>query len=196
MATRATTLFSLDTVKHYLQVSDGSRDTELDNLADAISERIEAHTGRVFVTRTVVDTLNGSGAVRLFLRKMPVVSLSSLTLKDTPDQVTPTPLVSGTDIDLDLKTGIVRRRSGTFTKGFQNVVATYTAGWGAQDASTLPADVVFAGLKWIKAEWDERTSNAVAASSISIGPSSMILKPGLPAGIQATLNTWCVRHVA
>lgn len=192
-ATAATTLFALDTVKDWIKIpssAQGNIEERLCRMADAVTSRIESITRMSFVTRDFTDKYDGDGSNSLFLRHFPVVAISSLTIADSPD-ATPTVLVEGTDFDVNLRIGEIRLRNYPFFKGFQNVVCTYSAGYGAQDAATLPQDVVHAGLDWIKALYDEGAAGATAASSISIGNSTFILKPGpAPPGVQLVLDHW------
>lgn len=188
-ATKATTLCSLPIVRAWLGVADGSDDARIVRVADAISERVESYCNRLFVTRTVTDGYDGTGSPAMFLRDYPVVAMTSLSVKDSP-VASPTPLTEGVDYDVDKRTGRVQLRTRRFPRGFQNVAAVYTAGWGAQDAPELPQDVVQAALDYMKLVWTELTTNAVAATSVSVGPSSFVLKPGIPWGIKQVLESW------
>jgi uncharacterized phiE125 gp8 family phage protein len=193
--TRATTLFSLDVVRAYVGASDASKDDVLIQLADAVSERVEAYTARSFVSRTAIETLDGDGSGRLFLASFPIVSMTSLTIRESPGDTTVTDLVEGTDYDVDDHIGVVQLRFRSFTKGFQNIVATYVTGHGAKDAATIPADVYQAALDYVKLEWQQYGANAIAATSVSLGPSTFLLKPGLPWGIKQVLDQWQARTV-
>lgn len=193
-ATRVTTLFSLAAVKAYLAITSDEKDAVLVQLADAVSERIESSTGRVFVSRSLTDVLNGDGTQRIALRYMPVQSITSLTIKDSPDS-TPVAYTNGTDFDVDNTTGLIRFRNGCVPRGFQNVTVTYVAGWAEQGGAALPADVYQAGLDYVKVEWNQFDANAIAATSVSLGPSNFLLKPGLPYSIKAVLDDWRVVRV-
>lgn len=191
-ATKATTLVTLAQAKAWLQVSDASDDARIVQITDAVSERVESLTDRQFVTRTRDEFQNGDGTRKLFLRRYPVVVMTSLTVKDTPTS-TPTALVEGTDYDLDRRSGLIVLRSRTFTRGFQNVEVNYSTGYGAQGDVALPQDVVQATLDYIKVVYTETTTNGVSATSISVGPNSFVLKPGLPWGIKNALGEWARR---
>ena len=190
---RPTTLFSLGTLKAWLKVELNDQDAALARIADRASELIERETGVYFVTRTVsAETYNGDGSRVLRLRRYPVTSITTLTIKDTQDG-TPTMLASG-DFDLDKERGIIRLRSpavpAVFTALFQNVAVTYVPGFGAQDDAALPADIYAAGLDLAKMIWDEKQVGAIAASSMSIGPGNVSIKPDLPMHIKNTIDDW------
>jgi hypothetical protein len=188
--TQATTLFSLATVKAYVKVPTSTYDAQIIAIADAVSQRIEAITRRVFVERSLIETHDGDGSRRLRLRKFPVVgAVTSLTVKDTPDG-TPVVLVAGTDFDTDVRLGLIRLRSRCFTQGFQNVVVTYTAGWDVKDGAALPQDVYQAGLDYVKAVWNEWQNDAISATSVSVGPAQLVVKAGLAPGIKSVLDSW------
>jgi uncharacterized phiE125 gp8 family phage protein len=180
VATAATTLFGLTVVKNYLGVTDTTNDTLITQIADAVSARIESKTGRIFVTRTVTaEKHDGNGTMQLMLRKFPVGTVSALTVTSTPGG-TAVSYTSGTDFDLDTFAGRIQMRNDPFFAGFQNVSVTYTAGFGAQDNAALPQDVYEAGLEYCKAVYDEKTTGTIAATSVSMGGTSFMLKPGMP----------------
>jgi hypothetical protein len=160
-------------------------------IADAVSERVENETSRSFVTRTLTETRNGNGKRAMRLRMFPVIAMTSLSVTDTPGG-TPHALVLNTDYDLDARKGEVRLRAGVFTRGFQNVSAGYSAGFGAQDSATLPADIYQAALDYVKFTYQRLSSDAVVASSINIGPSSVMVLPGIPKDIQRVIDQWGV----
>lgn len=193
MATRATTLVSLTRFKSWLEVpvAETSRDTELEIVADSVSEFLERETRRIFVTRAVTRVYNGDGSIWLRLDDYPVEAITSISVKETQDDASPTTVSSG-DYDLDSERGLVRLRAGSsptaFPALFQNVTVVADVGYGAQDAATLPADAVRAALDIGKMVWDELRSGAIAASSISIGPGNLYIKPDFPATLKSLVE--------
>lgn len=187
--TKATTLVTLAAARAWLGATDGSEDARIVQVADGVSERVESYCARAFVTRTFDEFHNGSGTRQLLLRRYPVVTIASLTVKDSPTS-TPTSLVQGTDYDIERTTGRIWMRARNLTKGFQNIEAGYDAGYGVKGDLALPQDIVQATLDYIKLVWTETTTNAISATSISVGPSSFVLKPGLPWGIKQALDNW------
>ena len=80
MATQATTLWAIATVKTYLGVKDTSKDIEITQIADAVTQRLEAVTHCVFVTRTLTEIRDGPGSRRLVLFKKPIATTTGFTL--------------------------------------------------------------------------------------------------------------------
>lgn len=196
-ATRSTTLFSISAVLTYLQsatmVGGGVVDTRdsprIVQIADAVSARIESQTKRVFVTRAFTETRNGTGTRSLRLHQFPVTALTSLAVTDVPGGTTTT-LALGTDFDLNPVMGELRLRQGVFTRGFQNIAIAYSAGFDAQDGPLIPPDLYQAGLDYVKYILDRVASGAVLASSIRVGPSDVVVLPGIPKDIQAVIDSW------
>jgi hypothetical protein len=167
-ATTATTsIWSLATARDWLRIppSATERDDEIAALADAVTVLIERERQEQIVSRAIVEILPGTGHSRLLLGHCPVTTFTSLAIVRTPGQTAETI----TAFDVDLAAGIVQLRSDIFTVGVANVAATYTAGYGAQDAATLPRDVYTAGLDLLKILWDSKDTGTIAASSVGVG---------------------------
>lgn len=189
IATRATTFWSTATAKAYVGASDTSQDLLITQIADAVSERFENETNRIFVTRALSEIHDGIGHRSLWLRRYPVQSLVSLAAVQRLGD-TPVTYVYQTDYDVNLITGELRMRTQWLPRGWQNVTVTYTAGFGAQDAATLPADLYQAGLDWIKALYSKKTTGAVAATSLTLGNSTMIVREDMPKPMKDLLARW------
>ena len=198
MATRATTLISLARAHDWLGIPDATTDHDkrIEWVANAASELIERKTGIYFVTRALTEVQDGDGTNRLHVDRFPMTTLTTLTIKETQDGAAQT-IASG-DRDVDLERGIIQLRTTAavtvFTKLFQNVTVGYSTGYGAQDATTLPEDIMLACLDILKLVWDEYTSGAIAASSVSVGPGSLVIKPEWPMHIRDTLRSWSAAH--
>lgn len=179
-ALHATTLVTLDEVRRYVlgDVFDTSRDDRLVLLADAASARIEAHTGRVFAARDVTEAFRGRGTGSVGLQRRPVRSVTSVTVGGVA--------VASGAWEIEAALGRLTLTAGTFAAGALCTVV-YRAGYEAADR---PPDVVEACLQLTKYLWDERETGAVGASSISIGPQSLMLKPGLPEPLRDALRAW------
>jgi gp6-like head-tail connector protein len=194
--TKATTLFTIAEVKTWLTVTDASDDARLIQIADAVSERIDAYCRRTFVTRTgVVELHDGNHKNTLFARNFPIIQVGGLTVLQSPSDTTPSTYVSGTDFDTDKRTGRIRLRLNTFTRGFQNVTLTYDHGFDRKDGPALPQDVYQAGLDYCKLVYSELSANAIAATTISAGNSTFVLKPAMPWGIKQVLDGWVRRSL-
>lgn len=144
MALSSTCLWaSLADLKPWLgfSASDVAHDAMLEARANAVTEEIERETGRVWVSRSITETLHGTGTALLYLRAYPV---SALTL--TCDGVA----VDAADYVLDAEAGILTRKAGVWTKGVGNYAAAYTAGYAR---ASLPASVVMLGVDLLRAKY-------------------------------------------
>ena len=186
MATAATTLWALATARTYVGATGNSKDTLITQIADGVTALIESKRRRTYVTRTLAEDRDGDGSNLIYLHELPVVTLTSVTIKRTPDGTPET--IASTDYDVDKPRGRLRLRSTIFTRGFANVSIGYDAGYGVQDAVTLPRDVYQAGLDIVKAIFDEVTTGAVAATSINVGPATFTVKPSWPKHVRAMLE--------
>lgn len=177
---RATTLVTLDEVRRYVlgDVFDTSRDDRLALLADAASARIEAYTGRVFAARTRTDAFRGTGQPSVRLVGRPLLSVTAVTVGGVA--------VSAGAWEIEAEAGRLTLTGGVFDRGALCTV-TYRAGYEAADR---PADVVEACLQLTKYLWDERETGATFASSVSIGPQSISVRPGLPDPLRDALRAW------
>lgn len=96
---------------------------ELQRLCLVATDQVESILGIATTPRTVVEIHDGGGAI--ILRRGPVISITSITEFGTS-------LVS-TDYTANLSAGILYRGSSSyqrgFTRGYQNVVVTYIAGY-------------------------------------------------------------------
>jgi hypothetical protein len=184
-ATAATTLVSLDALLAWMQAEDATtvQVTRLVQCVDAASALIESKTGLIFVTRAITETKDGNGRADLWLRRRPLVSVTSVTVNDAA--------LDASQFVVDAEFGRLRRKAGAWPSGLANVTVVYQAGYGAQDAATLPQDVVGACLDLTKAVYDELTTGAIALSSVSLGPGSLVLKQNLwPNAVKRVLDVW------
>ena len=190
-STKATTLWAIATVRTWMGITDGdvSQDDVLAQLADEASELIERHTKRKFVTRTITEIRDGDGGKYLYLHEYPVVTFTSLTVLRSPTDATPE-TVATTSYVVAKDRGVVYLHSDSLTVGTGNVTATFTCGYGAQDNTALPQDIVGVGKEIVKLLHVEKTTGAVAASSISVGNQTFVLRPDWPKHIKQTLDGW------
>lgn len=153
----------------------------LTQLIANISARIEAYTGRWFITRPAVDVLDSGGGELLFLHHYPV--------QGTP---TVTDLSTGLAV-IDFTTyqaGGYLYRQGGWLPGRQRYKVEYTAGMCA-DTASVPADVKQACLEWIAARYT-RPDPAVTRETIGDYSYSADEKEGMPANVRAALSLYVI----
>jgi hypothetical protein len=153
------------------------------SFVDAATAELENQIDVPFVTRTIVETFSGDAKCEHALANNPVASISSFTMNGSA--------ATGAYV-LNSDTGVITFTDGTvFAWGIKNIVVTYTAGYDVQDGAALPSDIVRACLDLAKAMHDELVSNAIAATSVSLGPASMVIKPAkMPPSVQRVFDAW------
>lgn len=193
MSTRATTLFSLVTVKSYLPAVGATNDAVITQIADGVSAAIEQMTGRKFVSQSVTRTVNigrgvlgvnpsqslpfgyGDGPSVYRLPDYPVSAITSVARRATLMDAWET--LDSTEYELDDRLGIVYLKQLAFYTGPRAAKFVYTAGYDAQDGAGLPADLVQAGLDWVKFVWTRQANGFLVASSQNQGGTSAIAVP-------------------
>lgn len=197
IATQATTIWSLATVKTFLNVTDTTQDQILTWIADGVSRLLEREGRQLFVTRTLTQRFDGRAQRVLFLPEYPVVSVASVQVKyyayDVWTAILPT------DYDVDGSTGRVFLKQWWFPRGFQAIQIVYDAGYGIQD-SGFPAasdsngvrlhegkaDVYELGLEMVKYVYQLKANGAMTAN-VTLGPASFIVRPAWPMHVQMQL---------
>jgi hypothetical protein len=184
--TQSTTLFSLTTLKTWMNVPNlkSEDDEKLAIAADAATDEIEQETARAFVTRSITDTFNGRGQTGLTLSRGPVISITSVTVDGT--------VKAASDYLVDLKLGTIDLANyARFTTGQRNIIVVFQAGYDRQDGPLLPRDVYRAALDLTKAIYDELKLGAISVSSINMGPTSTIIKTSKrPLSVQRVIDNW------
>lgn len=135
--------------------SDTVDDVELGGFVDAITGVVESITGPINSV-AVTDTFSPCEASRVYLRRVPVLAVTSVKeyRGSTTYTLTNQPVGSATDVygySLDdASYGVVVRRSvASVEVPFGDiVVVTYTAGY-----ATVPANVRLAALELIRENW-------------------------------------------
>ena len=188
MPTATTTLFSLNVLKDYVGAKGDSKDAQLSRIADSVTQRIEAFTGRVFVTRSQVQLYTPTHETALYLRHFPVTAVTQVRSRQwLGDALT---VVPPTDYDTDLVHGVLYALWVPFPAGIPNgIEVTYSAGFGAQDDATLPQDVVQAALDWSRYLYNRQGANLTALSNVTISGTSVSVG-AVPKDVQEALMPW------
>jgi hypothetical protein len=152
-------------------------------MVDAATAEFEQMIDVPFVLRSLTDTFSGSGKCAHALANSPVQSITSFTIDGSA--------VDPSTYLLDTNSGIITFTSGSFNCGIKNCVVTYQAGYDVQDGSALPSDIVRAVLDLAKAIHDELVSNVIAASTVTLGASTMVIKPSTyPPSVKRVMDNW------
>jgi hypothetical protein len=194
MPTKSTTLWSLNVVRDYCKAKATDHDATLTRIADGVSERVDAYARRPFVTRSIVERRDGSGTQELPLRHFPVVSITQAKYRFSLLDVWA--VLDPVDYELDGFRGYVILTSLAWPAGRQTVEVTYNAGFGAQDAPTLPADVYQAGLDVVKFVYDRWKADTVSLGSVNVQEAgSAVLVPALPKDVKDAIDPYVKRRL-
>lgn len=124
---------TLDEAKVWLNVSDDSEDELIVALIEAASNGVDAFCNREIGKGTVTEEYTGNGTQWLFLRRTPIVSISSISVQAYPSATMTT--LSSYTFD---KTAVRRTDSGTFP--YNGIITvTYVGGY-----DPIPADIKMA----------------------------------------------------
>jgi len=200
MALAATCLWdSLDDVKPWLKLplTTVEHDAVLEHLANAVTEALEAATGRIFVSRSITEIWSGESltqglsasgvrvGTRLPLRGYPGVVVSSFTVDDVA--------VPASDYVLAANTGVIRFVSRVITCDLGNLVITYTAGYAR---ASLPARVTQIGLEMLRHRYQDWAANADHVSTLTLGGQQYIPQSTWPYHVKDTLDALRVEYRA
>ena len=157
---------------------------------NGVTEACEGFTRRPIVARQFTETSHGRGSSKLFLKRRPVTTLTSLRALDALGNTLQAFVAS--DYFLDTAAGIVGLRVLSFPPGQYNIEAVYTAGWAA-----VPADIKASGLQWITRLYrDWKTDRQPIASQSVQGTSTVYLNEHMPKFMEKTLERYRLSGVA
>jgi hypothetical protein len=179
MAMNALALFTLDQFKTWLKLpaTDDTIDGVLEPIGNGSSDYCEQRIGQLFKSRSYTITRNGDGRSKLLRLPRPIQSVTSITMDGV--------LLDPTSYVFDADKGMVQLKTSVFAVGVANVVIALVAGYASAD---LPGHVVVAALDLAKSHYEEWLNGAISLSSISIGPASAVIKPGLNPRIEKFLD--------
>lgn len=182
-------LCALADVKTYLGIQNTNQDAVITTLITNASAMIESYCNRTFASAAYTETRNGTGGFRMYAAQAPITAVSSVTVDGTPIPAAPAPsngsLGYGYVFDADLIYIRPGGYPGTFTKGIQNVMLAYTAGF-----ATIPADVNQACVELIadklakQARIDKKSETLGSQQTVSFDLS------GMPPRVVAALAQW------
>ena len=196
MATKATTFLSLTQIKAYFPIlnTNVTRDATLERIADGVTDRMERLTGRTFVNRAITELIDAKGRASAFLRTLPASAITSIRVR--PNLQSAWETFGTTEYELDAYIGQVHLINRTFYAGPLSAEIVYTAGYGAQDAATLPSDAVQCFLDYVSFCFKRQEAGMIMAGSQSFGGQSITLVPEPPKDLRdAIMNLRKVRSI-
>lgn len=140
---------NLTTLANALQWLGQSSDPQdmVARLVEATSTKIQKWLGYQILQASYTRTFDGQGLPKLFVPDLPLVSVESLVINGET-------IPQGSWSSSTQQPGYYHNASSIalvgycFRCGFQNITATYTAGY-----ETVPDDIEQACLDWMKASW-------------------------------------------
>jgi hypothetical protein len=159
------------------------------NIINAATRRVESYCSRPFVSRSVDETYDGNGLVRLPLNKYPIVSVTTLEWLDTTTGgilVSYTP----TQFRIDSRLGYLYLTPGeVFTAGQLNWRVVYAPGWNG--LASVPDDVILAAKMLVARMWRDYTERKDDVESVSFeGQTVTYNKDPMPPKVRGLLDPW------
>lgn len=143
------------------------------------------YVNRNLLTASYTETRNGHGGSRLALREYPVTAVSSVTVDGVAIPAAPDAVSNGYVFD-DL---VLYLRGYCFTRGVQNVVIGYTAGY-----ASVPADVAQACIEIVAAKYKRRTKLHLSSEAMD-GQTTAFNQSDVPPSAKAVLNNYMRRYM-
>jgi hypothetical protein len=172
-------LTTLANVKAWLSppLATTTDDALLQRLVTAASQFIQVWLDRTIAAQAYTETRDGHGGARLVLRNRPVTAVTSLVVDGVAIPPSTAPGAAGYRFD-DVSLGLVGH---AFTRGFQNVVVGYTAGYAA-----TPPDIEQACIALVALRYKERDRIGHVSKSLA-GETVTFTQKDLPADVATLL---------
>ena len=176
-------LTTLANVKAYLSppLATTADDALLSRLVTAASQFIQSWLNRTIASASYTDTRNGTGGTRLFLKNRPITAVASVSVDGVAiAPSSPAPTGDGYLFD----DGSIYLVGHCFTRGYQNVVVQYTAGF----AST-PPEIEQACIALVVLRYKERDRIGQASKNLG-GEVVSFQQKDMPADVATVLDQY------
>lgn len=173
-------LTTLANVKEYIGVTSGNDDKLLTRMITALSAYVQSWLSRNFALQAYVETFNGLDNTRMILNNYPIVSVASVMINGVAVPAASLPALSGWTGYVWTSTQLALQ-GYTFSRGYSNVIVSYTAGF-----SVTPPDIEQAVIEVIALRYKERDRIGFVSKSIGGETVTFSLKD-LPASVQTLL---------
>ncbi|MEI6730057.1 MAG: head-tail connector protein [Pseudomonadota bacterium] len=180
----ANDLAILQDVKDWVGATNSTDDALLARLITAASTLVQNYINRDIYSKTYTEKYSGSGvglgATRLVPQNYPITAVSSLVIDTQSIPVAANAISSGYQFD-DIS---VMLNGYYFTKGLNNIIITYTAGF-----AVIPFDIAQAVIELVGYKYRERTRIGENSKNLAGQVTSFNLAD-LPATVKTTLNQY------
>lgn len=170
-------LTSVAAVKAWLRLGNGHEEL-LARLVTAASAATETYLGRTVLQADYTERGNGTGGCSFLPKRHPINSVASLSIDgvaiEASDGIKPGYLIDGGRLVL---VGGLR-----FTRGVQNILLTYNAGY-----ATVPADIEQAVIETVALSY-KRGDHADVSSKTLAGETVSYIKVEFPPSAKAALQ--------
>lgn len=153
-------LTTLANAKDWLGIATGdtSQDARLARLVSAVSTQVQNRIGYLALSQSYTETRNGSGKAVIAFENPHVTAVASVTVDGAAIPARTSVTAAGYTLDPDLLYLV----GWCFTKGVQNVVLAYTAGFAA-----IPLDLEQAVLEVIQVKSDAKKLGNVSSKTLA-----------------------------
>ena len=168
-----TDLTTLQDLKDWLSITDSSFDAQFSALISAQSAFIRRYCNSDFIQQSYTEVRDGNGKERILLKNYPVVSVASLTIDGLSIPTRPSATAAGLVVpDPGDNAGMIMLDGYVFTRGFQNVTITYTAGLFTNTAQASASDVGWAcrelcAWHWKRRQRPDEVSHSMAGAQVA-----------------------------
>jgi len=149
-------LTNLADAKAWLTVSGNADDALLTRLISASSDYIQTWLSRDISLQPYVSTRNGTGGKRMMFKNYPVASITYLKIDGTT-----IPLSTNGANGYVSDTYTLMLIGYTFTRGYQNVELSYTAGY-----ASVPKEIAQACIELVALRYKDRDHISMVSKSI------------------------------
>lgn len=184
-------LTSVAAAKQWLGLQNASDDALLARLVAGASAWVQQYLNRTIALQTYTETYNGNGKTVLALQNTPIESVSSVTVDGIVIPARPGPTQAGFTFDESLLyleggsfTSPLALGCYRFTRGHQNIVVTYAAGY-----AIVPWDLEQVTIELVGLAYRERDRIGLSSKSLE-GQTTAFLVRQLPIRLQTTLDQW------
>lgn len=168
-------LVDLATVKQWLNIANTNTDDDLliQFLITAFSQHVLNKTGIASFTSVdaFVDTYDGNGQERLFVRNPPIVSVASVNVGSLSLPQSTGLTSNGWFIEDSKKSIALRGCVYRFHRGLGNIQVSYTGGYSEVPIDLAEAAMNAIGQNYVRKDWKDLASQAISSGSGVTGTS-------------------------
>lgn len=170
-------LSTLASVKSWLRINSADDDDLLQRLLTATSIAVQRYLNRTIASLAYTETVDGTGGRALMLGNYPVTAVASVTIDGQPVP----PRLPGGQLGYTFDQDSIALGGSCFTRGQQNVVIQYTAGF-----AETPFDLEQAVIELVVLRYKERERVGLV-SQAAAGETTSYLTKAMPDDVKAIL---------